>query len=163
MHVEKVGWFWRFKNSQHILGVHVTRTLLCGFFEVQCPWKEFLNSSHCDLWHCPSAMCVYARKREKRSLCSSTVTRVLDSEVALCLESVCVFIGSLKIAPDTAVMLPGTVKSRRSRRWERQMGQMGHRCLRSLQLADMYRPISKAKAISMSICHRMNLDLLNYL
>lgn len=44
MYMEKLDRFWRFKNKHHILGVHMPRTLLCGFFEVLGPWTEFLNS-----------------------------------------------------------------------------------------------------------------------
>lgn len=66
----------------------------------------------------------------------------------LWLESKRGFAASLQTAPDPAVILHRIKKAKRRRQGELQMG-CG--CLRCLQLANLYAPVSKAKAKWVSI------------
>lgn len=113
--------FWRFKNSQCIPGVHVTRTLLCGFFEVLCPWTEFLNSSHCGLSRQPLSLCHVCFHQEKRE---HKIIKYLNIHMrfgfrgaALAWRHVCLCCFS-KIASDPAVMSHRIMTAKRSRQRE---------------------------------------------
>lgn len=147
--VGKGGRFWRSKNSHHIPGVHVTRILLCGFFEVPCPWTEFLNSSHCGLWrqHCPSDMHVSARKKWKQKIIWSLNIHMGSGFRAGALAGEHAWFRFF--SRDCTRSCSHIAQDQEDQ--EKQATRTGCRRLRCLQSANLYAPISRAKAKWVSI------------